>query len=118
MPTKDQKDFSPRCLPIDDINDYQNNENRQSAAMTNRGELIPCCWLDTPETLKHPIMQKMLKVSKIDENETVKDILFSKEWREFAKNLVERNMDKVLPACIDHCKKRTGRNKIKIEEFI
>jgi hypothetical protein len=118
MTTKDQKDFSPRCLPIDDINDYQNNENRQSAAMTNRGELIPCCWLDIPQTLKHPIMQEMLKVSKIDENETVKDILFSKEWREFAKNLVERNMDKVLPACIDHCKKRTGRNKIKIEEFI
>ena len=48
MPTKDQKDFSPRCLPIDDINDYQNNENRQSAAIINRGDLIPCCWLDTP----------------------------------------------------------------------
>ena len=118
MTTKDQKDFNPRCLSIENINDLENYEPRQAAAVTNRGELIPCCWLDTPQTLKHPIMQKMLKVSKIDENKTVEDILFSKEWREFAKNLVERNMDKVLPSCIDHCKKRTGRDRINIEEFI
>ena len=43
-------------------------------------------------------MQKMLKVSKISENDnSIEDILFSDEWQEFAKNLAERNLDKVVP---------------------
>ena len=105
--------LEPRCMaPKNSI------EKRMSPAVTNRGELIPCCWMDQKSSLEHPVMQKMLKVSKISENDTIEDILFSDEWQEFAKNLAERNLDKVVPTCITHCKKRTGRDRQKIEEII
>ena len=63
-------------------------------------------------------MQKMLKVSKISENDTIEDILFSNEWQEFAKNLAERNLDKVVRVCITHCKKEQVEIDKKIEEII
>jgi len=31
--------FSPKCFP-------HGKERRQQVALTNKGELIPCCWLD------------------------------------------------------------------------
>ena len=39
-------------------------ERRQQVALTNKGELIPCCWLDQKDKLKHPTMVELLKVSK------------------------------------------------------
>ena len=38
----------------------------------------------------------MLKVSKISEHNSIEDILLTKEWQEFARNLAERNLDKVV----------------------
>ena len=37
-------DLEPRCM-------LQGKERRQQAAVTNRGHLIPCCWVDQPENL-------------------------------------------------------------------
>ena len=86
-----------------------------SPAVTNRR--TNTLLLVIRSSLEHPVMQKMLKISKISENDTIEDILFSDEWQEFAKNL-ERNLDKVVPTCITHCKKRTNRDRQKIEEII
>ena len=83
-------------------------------AVTNRGHLVPCCFIDQQEELDDPIMKKMLKVSKISEHNSVEDILYSDEWKEFAKNLAERNIDKIMPVCILHCNKGRG---VKTEEF-
>ena len=83
-------------------------------AVTNRGHLVPCCFIDQQEELDDPIMKKMLKVSKISEHNSVEDILYSDEWKEFAKNLAERNMDKIMPVCILHCNEGRG---VKTEEF-
>ena len=105
--------LEPRCMPA-----KGSIEKRMQAAITNRGELIPCCWIDQPNVLDHPIMKKMLKVSKISEHDSIEDILLTDEWKEFAKNLAERNFDKILPVCILHCKKRTGRNRQKIEDIL
>ena len=105
--------LEPRCMAR-----KNSIEKRMSPAVTNRGELIPCCWMDQKSSLEHPVMKKMLKVSKISEHDTIEDILFSDEWQEFGKNLAERNLDKVVPTCIIHCKKRTGRDRQKIEEII
>ena len=88
-------DFEPKCM-------LQGNDRRQQAAVTNRGHLIPCCWIDQTEELKHPTMQKMLAVSKIDEVESIDEILLSEPWQKFAK----------------HCKKWSGgKDQQKIEEY-
>lgn len=104
--------LEPRCMPA-----KGSIEKRMQAAMTNRGELIPCCWMDQASALEHPVMKQMLKVSKISEHNSIEDILLTKEWQEFARNLAEKNLDKVLPVCITHCKKRTGRDRQKVEEI-
>lgn len=107
--------MEPRCMPASAPDDY---EHRMQAAVTNRGHLIPCCWLDQPEVLRGSTMKKLLEVSKISEHNTIEDILLHPRWRKFAKNLAQRNISKILPACIDHCRKRRGRFKIKKETYL
>ena len=68
--TGGKPELEPRCM-------IQGNERRQQAAVTNRGHLIPCCWIDQTEELKHPTMQKILAVSKISEVESIDEILLS-----------------------------------------
>ena len=63
-------------------------------------------------------MVELLKVSKIDEYEKIEDILQTKPWQEFAKNLAEQNMDKIMPVCKSHCKVREGKNRFKRETYI
>ena len=84
--------FSPKCFP--------NKQRTQQVALTNRGELIPCCWIDHRDRLEHPTMVKMLKVSKLSEVDKVEDILESKEWSEFADNL---NNNIGLDVCYEIC---------------
>ena len=48
----------------------------------------------------------------------VKDIFKTKEWQEFAKNLAEKNMDKVMPVCKKHCKIRDSKNRLRKENYI
>ena len=103
--------FSPKCLP-------EGKERSQQVALTNRGHLVPCCFIDQKEDLRHPTMFKMLKVSKVSDYDDVKDIFKTKEWQEFAKNLAEKNMDKVMPVCKKHCKIRDSKNRLRKENYI
>ena len=98
--------FEPKCI-----------NGTMQAAVTNRGHLIPCCWLDDKNNLNHPIMKSLLKVSKISEVDDIEQIVFTKEWIEFEKNLKERNFDKILPTCKHQCQVREDRDKIKKEIF-
>jgi len=106
--------LEPKCMitPED-----KKQEEIKMVAVTNRGHLLPCCWLDNPNILDHPTMKKLLKVSKISEHNSIEDILKTNEWANFAKNLAENNMDKVLPSCIHHCRKRDNKDKIKKETY-
>lgn len=109
----------PRCMG--------KHISKMDPAVTNRGHLVPCCFIDQQEELDDPIMKKMLKVSKISEHNSVEDILYSDEWKEFALNLnkskrrswARQNMDKIMPVCIIHCsyKDRKGENRHSTEEF-
>ena len=98
--------FEPKCI-----------NGTMQAAVTNRGHLIPCCWLDDKNNLNHPIMKSLLKVSKISEVDDIEQIVFTKEWIEFEKNLKERNFDKILPTCKHQCQVREDKDKIKKEIF-
>jgi len=104
-------DLEPRCM-------LQGKERRQQAAVTNRGHLIPCCWVDQPKELEHPVMKEMLKVSKISEVESIDEILLSEPWQKFARDLAERNMKEIMPVCKKHCRKWSGgKDQQKVEEL-
>jgi|TARA_B100000073_G_scaffold17323_1_gene13898 hypothetical protein len=100
--------LEPRCMPA-----KGSIEERMPPAITNRGELVPCCWMDQIRGREDPIIKKMLEVSKISDHNSIENILKTKEWQEFAKNLAEKNLNKVRPICIYHCKKRTGEDRQK-----
>lgn len=72
-------------------------------AVTNKGVLIPCCRMDDPHTMNDPRMQQFLKVSVINENNSIEDILKSKEWKEFI-DVLENSPDKNIPSvCKKYC---------------
>jgi hypothetical protein len=56
-------------------------------AVTNQGVLLPCCRMDDPETMNDPLMKDMLNASVINDNNKIEDILKSKQWKQFAKDL-------------------------------
>ena len=56
-------------------------------AVTNQGVLIPCCRMDDPKTMNEPLMQDFLKVSVINDTNSIEDILKSHEWKKFADDL-------------------------------
>ena len=109
--TGGKPELETRCM-------LQGNERRQQAAVTNRGHLIPCCWVDQTDELKHPTMQKMLAVSKIDKVKSIDEILLSEPWQKFARDLAERNYKEIMPVCVTHCIKRSDdKDKLKGEEY-
>ena len=83
-------------------------------ALNNRGYLLTCCYCDQKRVLETTQFKKLLKVSKLSEVDSIEDIIFSDEWREFEENLrTEKNIPKV---CIEHCKDR-GDDNIKRETY-
>lgn len=81
--------------------DPQCFKNKIAFAVTNRGELIPCCRCDDPKTINDPEFKKLLKVSKISNYNTIEDILTTPEWINFEKDL--RN-NKGPDACWHTCR--------------
>jgi hypothetical protein len=69
-------ELDPMCL-----------KNEMQVAITNKGELIPCCYLDTPRNNLDLEYKKLLKVSKISDYNSIEEIYLNKEWIEFAENL-------------------------------
>ena len=78
-----------------------------SFAITNRGELIPCCYCDTPDTINDPKFTKLLAVSKISEVDSIQEILLTDEWQEFYNDLLNH---KGPPACWSTCNDEKGNN--------
>jgi len=78
-------------------------------AVTNTGYLIPCCYCDDPKTLNDPEFKKLLAVSKINDYDTLDEIINTKEWKRFEKNL-RRNIGP--HACMHTCKVRKNKDDI------
>lgn len=84
-------------------------------AMTNRGQLMPCCHLESEYNLHDPRMIKLLDASSVYDH-SVEEILLSDEWIEFEDNL-RNNIGPV--ACYLTCPKTScERNATVIEETI
>ena len=102
-----ENQLDPMCL-----------KNEVHVAITNRGELIPCCYLDTPNNNNYDSeFKKLLKVSKISDYDSIEEIYLTKEWLEFAENL--RN-NKGLGTCQIVCPKnrKTDVNNVTRKEKV
>jgi len=97
--------FKPKCL-----------RGEIQTAFTNRGYLIPCCYCDEEEYLEEPQLKKLIEVSKVSEVEDIEEILLSKPWIKFEKDLRTENWPEIPSACIHHCQDR-GDDNIKTETF-
>lgn len=71
-------------------------------AITNKEVLIPCCYLDTVYNMERPEMQKLIKVSNLNDHDSIDEILMQPEWQEFYHNLTKH---KGPPACFHTCSK-------------
>lgn len=69
-------------------------------AITNRGQLLPCCRCDHIMNDNDIEFQKLLAVSNISNYENLNDILQTKEWKRFYKNL---SNDIGPPSCYKSC---------------
>ena len=52
-------------------------------AMSNKGELLPCCYCDSKKNMRDPRFQPLVKVSKVSDYNKIDDIFETKEWKEF-----------------------------------
>lgn len=99
-----QPELDPMCL-----------KGTIAMAITNRGELIPCCRCDDPHTIEDPEFQKLLAVSNISEYKSIEEILETSEWKKFAENL----KNNVGPqACWYTCKKHKNQEDIQTVSIV
>ena len=94
-----KKIFTPQCLSDD-----------QSYGIDNRNTLIPCCYVDNAGLVTNKLLDDLLKVSNIDDYDSIEDIINQKEWKEFfehlkkAKETQDIEILKILPrACSKSC---------------
>lgn len=90
-------------------------KNGMGYAITNRGELVPCCRCDDTMNDNDIEFQELLRVSNISDYENIEDILKTKQWRRFYKNLRKH---KGPPSCHWSCKANKDQNKIQTSQEI
>lgn len=110
--------IKPRCLPDPDNKDHV----LMPLAVDNRGHLIPCCWCDHPKTTKDEKYQPLYKVSKLEDHNSIDDILDQKEWKKFEDDLIQArdigdNINSILKTCLHHCKARQEDDAVKVETY-
>lgn len=88
--------FTPQCL-----------SNNESYAIDNRNTLLPCCYVDNFGHPKNKLLENLIKVSNIDDHDSIEDIIKQKEWQDFYRILVEakktNNLKKLPEACKVSC---------------
>tara|TARA_B100000780_G_scaffold98732_1_gene68918 strand:- start:800 stop:1141 length:342 start_codon:yes stop_codon:yes gene_type:complete len=97
--------FRPKCMT-----------STTQIAVDNRGRLLPCCYIDTPKWIQYPEIKKLLNVSVISENESLRDIITTNEWTKFYETLSTGDLDKIPDVCKHHCLD-DGEDRLKVEEW-
>jgi len=91
----ENSELDPKCF-----------DRRQEAfALTNRMEVIPCCWLDTQVNRQNFEYQQLLLASRLEDYDSVEEIFLTEEWIEFRNNL---SKGKGFPLCHLVCRKRNS----------
>ena len=75
-------------------------------AVTNRNQLLPCCYIDGPIHLQNPTIKKLAEASDLSKH-SIDEILQSKEWAELNRSLQEAiesgDTSKVNNSCVNIC---------------
>lgn len=91
---EDKKVFEPKCL-----------KTKRELAWNNKGRVLPCCWLNTRYRTKYnePIIKTLFNDSlDMDNNDTVEDVINSKEWTEFF-NILKTPTAEKPKKCLEMC---------------
>ena len=90
--------LKPKCLLTD-----------RDLSYSVTGHILPCCWVNTSFNDRH--IKSLLKDKlKIENNNSIEEILDKKEFKEFI-NVLENNSDKNLPSiCKKYCSVGLERN--------
>lgn len=76
----------------------------QNIAYTADGFLLPCCWCDAPSARKDMEDLGMYSSNlKVTENDTLTDILYSNQWKNFVDTIMHRPNE--APTC---CHRKCG----------
>jgi|TARA_B110000444_G_scaffold182342_1_gene171219 hypothetical protein len=84
-------------------------------AVTNRGQVLPCCHCDTETMMNDPDFKKLAENSYLKDYDHVNDILSNDHWQAFHKSL-ENNRGPF--ACWDTCRsnKKQGKQEMTVAE--
>ena len=82
-------------------------------AVTNRGQVLPCCHCDTERMMKDPEFKKLAENSYLKDHDHVNDILSNDHWQAFYESL-ENNRGPF--ACWDTC--RSNKKKKDKQEMV
>jgi hypothetical protein len=91
---KSPKILFPRCHPYWIVNGekIENNEEilGQKLAYTATGHILPCCWLDNNnKDPKQKVQQFLTDELKLENNDSIEDIITSDTWINFHKSLID-----------------------------
>ena len=73
-----KRKFKPLCITGD-----------IELAITNRNQLLPCCYVDNPEYLQNPTLKKLVESSEISKHNSLADITNNKHWVDLYNKLKE-----------------------------
>lgn len=89
------KQFKPMCM-----------NHKTDMAVTNRNQLLPCCYIDSPIHLQNSTLKKLAQASDLSKN-SIDEILQSKEWVGLNRKLQEAidtgKTSRVPNPCVNIC---------------
>ena len=81
-------------------------EHKTEMAVTNRNQLLPCCYIDSPIHLQDSTLKKLAQASDLSKH-SIDEILKSKEWVALNRSLQEAiesgDTSKVNNSCVNIC---------------
>ena len=97
-----KKEFKPLCIA-----------NKTDMAVTNRNQLLPCCYIDTPHYLEDPTLKKLVESSDISKHKSLDDIIYNYYWKtlnqKITKAMDTQDTTDVPPPCVNVCTKEGRR---------
>tara|TARA_B110000211_G_C13889106_1_gene468701 strand:- start:35 stop:376 length:342 start_codon:yes stop_codon:yes gene_type:complete len=101
------QNFQPKCLKPN------TDAVGRDIAVSATGFILPCCWLDRPDSeIDEKVATLFNDKLHIDNNDTIKDIVSSKPWQKFMRELIDKP-EKSSPICLEMCTVSINRHRTK-----
>ena len=82
-------------------------------AVTNRNQLLPCCYIDSPIQLEEFTLKKLAQASDLSKHKSLDDIIYNYYWKtlnqKITKALDTQDTKDVPPPCVNVCTKEGRR---------